>query len=82
MPKVRPLVWSAKPQCETLKKNIKICMVRSGINADDIAKLFGVSRSTAYYKLKDTNKIGYGDLCRFAHIFNVEVEDLIKEGGV
>ena len=82
MPKVKPLIWTPKTQCDALKKNIHICMIRNDIKAEDIAKLFNVSRSTAYNKLKEPQKLEFEELCRFAHIFKVDVTDLVKEGGI
>lgn len=82
MPKIKPLVWSAEPQCDALKKNIKICMVRSDMNAEKLAKLLNVSRATAYNKLSEPSKMQFEELCRWAHIFKVELTDLIREGGV
>lgn len=82
MPKVKPLIWSPGPQCDTLKKNIKICMVKSDITADKLAVLLNVSRATAYNKIREPKKLEFEELCRFAHIFKVEVTDLVKEGGV
>ena len=82
MPKIKPLMWTATPQCDVLRKNIKICMVRSDINAEKLAKLLDVSRSTAYYKIKEPKKIEFEDLCKMANIFKVDLSDLVREGGV
>ena len=82
MPKIKPLIWSAEPQCDTLKRNIKICMIRSDMNAEKLAKLLDVSRATVYNKLNEPYKMQFEELCKFAHIFKVELTDLITEGGV
>lgn len=82
MPKVRPLIWSPAPQCDTLKKNIKICMIKSNMTADKLAVLLDVSRATAYNKIREPKKLEFEELCRFAHIFKVDVTDLVREGGV
>ena len=82
MPRVKPLMWTATPQCDVLRKNIKICMVRSDMNAEKLAKLLDVSRSTAYAKIKEPKKLEFEELCKFAHIFKVELTDLVREGGV
>ncbi len=82
MPKVRPLMWSPAPQCDALRRNIKICMLKTGTSPDELAKLLNVCRASVYNKIKDPQKIQFEELCRIAHIFNVEVVDLVKEGGV
>ena len=81
MPKVN-LVWTAKPQCDALSRNIKVCMFRSGINAPTLAKLLGVCRSSLYKKISQPGKMQYEEICRLAHIFKVDTADLIREGGV
>ena len=82
MPKVKPLVWSAEPETKTLRKNIKICMIKSGIDAPTLAKLLGVCKASAYNKINEPQKIQFEELCRIAYIFNVETAALLKEDGV
>lgn len=82
MPKVKPLVWSPVPQCEVLKRNIRVCMARSDMTAEKLSGLLKVSRQTIYNKLNEPQKMQFEELCRWAYIFNVDVAEFIKEGGV
>lgn len=82
MPKVKPLIWTAKPQCDALSRNIKICMLKRGITPYQLAELLGICRASAYNRITMPGKMQYEELCRLAHIFKVDVADLVKEGGV
>lgn len=79
MPRVKALMWTSEPQCEALKKNIKVYMAIKGMKVNDVANLFKVTTSAAYKKMKHPEKMDFDEICKLAHMLGIETQRLIAE---